>query len=408
MKCRHCRSELSHIFLDLGSAPPSNAYLSEADLGAPEKSFPLRLYVCERCWLVQTEDHARADELFASDYAYFSSTSQSWLRHAEQFAQDIIARLGLSAESFVIEVASNDGYLLKNFVAAGIPCLGIEPTESTAQAAEALGIPVLKDFFGVRVAVALRAAGRQADLICGNNVFAHVPDINDFSASLRLALKPGGTVTLEFPHLLRLIERNQFDTVYHEHFSYLSLLAASRVLNEAGLRVFDVEELPTHGGSLRIHVCHMSDGRHTGRTVREMLAREIAFGLTDLALYRNFQKQADKVRNDFVAFIEAERQAGKRIAAYGAAAKGNTLINYAGIKAGQIDFVCDAAPSKQGRYLPGSRIPILPPEALAQRRPDWVVILPWNLADEVSEQQQAVRGWGGRFVVAVPELTVLA
>lgn len=407
MNCRHCRSSLSHVFLDLGSAPPSNAYLSEADLALPEKSLPLRLYVCERCWLVQTEDYAPAEELFSSDYAYFSSTSDSWLRHAQLFAQDIIARLQLSARSFVIEVASNDGYLLRNFAAAGIPCLGIEPTESTARAAEALGIPVLKDFFGVRSAVALRAAGRQADLICANNVLAHVPDINDFAAGLRLVLRRGGTITLEFPHLLRLIECNQFDTVYHEHFSYLSLLAVNRVLGEAGLRVFDVEELPTHGGSLRIYSCHLSDSRPTGKAVRELLAREIAFGLTDLALYRGFQKRADKVRNDFLAFVVRERQAGKRIAAYGAAAKGNTLINYAGIKAGQIDFVCDAAPAKQGRYLPGSRIPILAPEALAQRRPDWVVILPWNIADEVSAQQKAVRDWGGRFVVAVPELTVL-
>lgn len=408
MKCRHCRAELEHVFLDLGCTPPSNAYLSEADLSAPEKAFPLKLYVCSRCWLVQTEDHARAEELFAGDYAYFSSTSASWLRHAAEYSEMIIGRLGLNRKSFVIEVASNDGYLLKNFVAAGIPCLGIEPTASTADASEVLGIPVLREFFGVRSAATLKAFGKQADLICGNNVFAHVPDINDFARGLRYALKAGGTITLEFPHLLRLIEQNQFDTVYHEHFSYLSLLAAGAVLARAGLRVFDVDELPTHGGSLRLYACHAADTRAAEGRVQAMLDREIAFGLNDLAVYRDFQKKADKVKDDFLGFVTAQRGAGKTIAAYGAAAKGNTLMNYAGIKAGLIDFVCDAAPSKQGKYLPGSHIPVVAPATLAERRPDWVVILPWNIAQEISAQQQAVRNWGGRFVIAVPELRVLA
>jgi hypothetical protein len=407
MKCRHCATELTHVFLDLGSAPPSNNYLSKQDLDRPEVRYPLRLFVCDRCWLVQTEDFARAEELFASDYAYFSSTSKSWLEHAARYAGMVTRRLGLTKDSFVIEVASNDGYLLKNFVAAGIPCLGIEPTASTADAAEKLRVPVLREFFGTRVAGELAASGRQADLIAGNNVYAHVPDINDFTAGLRIALKPGGTITLEFPHLLRLIDENQFDTVYHEHFSYLSFTAVESVFAKAGLRTLDVEELPTHGGSLRVYGCHPDDPRPSSAAVHAMLEREARFGMKDLATYRGFQKKADKVRDDFRAFLAEQKRAGKTIAAYGAAAKGNTLLNYAGIGADSVAFVCDAAPSKQGKFLPGSRIPILPPGALAERRPEWVVILPWNIADEV-RQQQPLGAWGGRFVVAVPELRVLA
>lgn len=406
MKCRHCANELRNVFLDLGSAPPSNNYLSPDALGRPEAVYPLRLFVCERCWLVQTEDFARREELFASDYAYFSSMSRSWLEHAARYAQTITRRLGLDASSFVIEVASNDGYLLKNFVAAGIPCLGIEPTDSTADAAEKLGIPVLREFFGEKTARDLAAQGKRADLICGNNVYAHVPDINDFTRGLAAALKPGGTVTLEFPHLLRLIDENQFDTVYHEHFSYLSLTAVERIFAEAGLRVLDVEELPTHGGSLRVYGCHADDSRPSTPAVAAMLQREESFGLKDLATYRGFQRKADKVRDDFRRFVEEQKRSGRRIAAYGAAAKGNTLLNYAGIDARSIEFVCDAAPSKQGKFLPGSHIPVLPPAALADARPDWIVILPWNIADEV-RQQQPVGRWGGRFVVAVPELRVL-
>lgn len=407
MKCRHCQTELQHVFLDLGFAPPSNAYLSAQSLHGPEVTYPLKLFVCGHCWLVQTEDYAAADELFSGDYAYFSSTSQGWLRHAARYTEMITARLGLNRSSFVIEIASNDGYLLKNFVATGIPCLGIEPTDSTADAAEKIGVPVLRKFFGVTTAESLVREGRQADLICGNNVYAHVPDINDFTQGLRIALKPGGTVNLEFPHLLRLIENNQFDTVYHEHFSYLSLTAVSRIFEAAGLRVFDLEELPTHGGSLRLYGCHAGDARPTSAAVTAMLQRERDFGLLDLALYGQFQQRADKVKNDFLAFLLEQKRAGKRVAAYGAAAKGNTLMNYAGLKHDLIEFVCDAAPSKQGKYMPGSHMPILHPDELAKRKPDWIVILPWNIADEVREQQQQVRGWGGQFVIAVPELKVL-
>lgn len=408
MKCRHCNAELKHVFLDLGYAPPSNSYLSLEDLRKPETTFPLKLYVCEECWLVQTEDYTEAEELFSGDYAYFSSTSQSWLGHAARYAESITKKLRLNQNSFVIEVASNDGYLLKNFVANGIPCLGVEPTDSTADAAEKIGVPVLREFFGVATATDLADSGKCADLICGNNVYAHVPDINDFTQGLRIALKVGGTVTLEFPHLMRLIEHTQFDTVYHEHFSYLSLTTVLRIFAKAGLRIFDIEELQTHGGSLRIYGCHEEDQRQTEPIVQDLIKKEIAFGMKNLNLYQEFQHKADKVKNDFLSFLIEQKKAGKSIAAYGAAAKGNTIINYAGIKYDLIDFVCDAAVSKQNKFMPASHIPILAPTELAKRKPDWVIILPWNIADEVLQQQQQVLSWGGKFVIAVPQLKVLA
>ncbi|WP_027582474.1 class I SAM-dependent methyltransferase [Bradyrhizobium sp. Ai1a-2] len=408
MKCRHCHAQLQHVFLDLGHAPPSNAYLSEAQLRAPETTFPLKILVCDTCWLVQTEDYTAADELFSSDYAYFSSTSQGWLKHAKAYCDKITDALHLKRDSFVIEVASNDGYLLKNFVAAGIPCLGIEPTASTADAAEKIGVPVLRAFFGTATATKLAQGGQQADLICGNNVYAHVPDINDFTAGLRIALKRGGTINLEFPHLKNMIAYNQFDTAYHEHFSYLSLTAVARIFEKAGLRVFDLEELPTHGGSLRIYGCHHDDPRQTTAAVTAMLAEEKRSGLQDLRLYQAFQQKADKVKNDFLAFLIEQKRAGKSVAAYGAAAKGNTLMNYAGLKHDLISFICDAAPSKQNKFMPGSHIPILHPEELARRKPDWVVILPWNIAAEVLQQHEQIKSWDGRFVVAVPELKVLS
>lgn len=408
MNCRHCYTPLDEVFLDLGFAPPSNAYLSAADLRAPERYFPLKLYVCTACWLVQTEDHAQASELFSPDYAYFSSVSQSWVDHAARYASMITARLGLGKQSFVIEVAANDGYLLKNFVAAGIPCLGIEPTASTAAAAERIGIPILREFFGKALAERLAAVGKQADLIAGNNVYAHVPDINDFTAGLKAALKPGGTITLEFTHLMRLIEHTLFDTVYHEHFSYYSLRTVSHIFASAGLRVFDVEELPTQGGSLRVYGCHAGDARVTAPAVGAVLAEEDRRGLGHVDIYREFQPRADRVKNELLAFLIEQKRAGKRVAAYGAAAKGNTLLNYAGVKPDLLPFVCDAAPSKQGKFLPGVHIPILPPAVLRERRPDVVLILPWNIAEEVVQQHGYVREWGGRFVVAVPELRDVA
>lgn len=407
MNCRHCHHPLEHVFLDLGFAPPSNAYLSQADLNKPERYYPLKLFVCEHCWLVQTEDYAQADELFSHDYAYFSSVSQSWLAHAAFYTDMITKRLGLSKNSHVIEVASNDGYLLKNFVEAGIPCLGVEPTASTAAAAEKLGIPIRREFFGQPLAQRLVAEGKQADLILGNNVYAHVPDINDFTAGLKTALKPGGAITLEFPHLMRLIEHAQFDTVYHEHFSYLSVYSVSQIFACAGLRVFDVEDLPTHGGSLRVYGCHAEDERQTVDAVPALLAEEARKGMRSLESYREFQSRADRVKDDLLLFLIEQKHAGKNVAAYGAAAKGCTLLNYAGIKPDLLPYVCDAAPSKQGKYLPGTHIPIEHPDVLRERKPDIVLILPWNIQAEVMQQMAHVREWGGKFAVAVPAITVL-
>lgn len=406
MKCRHCASPLEHTFLDLGFAPPSNAYLSLEDLSKPEKYYPLKVKVCTHCWLVQTEDYAQADELFNADYAYFSSTSSGWLAHAAGYAQAMIRRLQLNQNSHVIEIASNDGYLLKNFVAAGIPCLGIEPTASTAAAAEKLGIPVLREFFGEALGQQLAARQQQADLIAGNNVYAHVPGINDFTRGLKAALKPNGTITLEFPHLMRLIEHTQFDTVYHEHFSYLSLYTVERIFKAAGLRIWDVEQLPTHGGSLRIFGCHVEDPRSSTRAVDALLVEESQRGLQTLATYQNFQARADKVKDDLLSFLIEQKRAGKKVAAYGAAAKGNTLLNYAGVKPDLLPFVCDAAAAKQGKYMPGSHVPILPPNVLAASAPDYVLILPWNIAAEVKQQNAALAAQGTRFVTAVPTLNI--
>ena len=406
MNCRHCGKPLQHTFLDLGFAPPSNAYLGEAELSTPEIYFPLKLKVCDSCWLVQTEDYAKAELFFSKDYAYFSSTSTSWLEHATRYAKAITERLSLGADSFVIEVASNDGYLLKNFLAAGIPCLGIEPTASTASAAEQLGIPVLREFFGEALGKQLSMEGWQADLIAGNNVYAHVPDINDFTRGLKEALKPNGTITLEFPHLMRLVEHTQFDTVYHEHFSYLSLYTVSRIFAAAGLRVCDVEELPTHGGSLRVFGCHTEDARSNSGAVAAVLGAEAEAGLQSLAVYEAFQQRADEVKNGLLSFLIAQKRTGKKVAAYGAAAKGNTLLNYAGVKPDLLSFVCDAAPSKQGKYLPGSHLPVFAPERLKVEKPDIVVILPWNIAVEVMQHTSYIREWGGQYATAVPVLEV--
>lgn len=407
MNCRHCAKPLENKFLDLGFAPLSNSYLSREALSAPEKYFPLRLFVCDHCWLVQTEDFARASEIFDADYAYFSSTSSMWLEHATRYAQNISRRLSLGANSLVIEVASNDGYLLKNFVAAGIPCLGIEPTASTAAAAEAQGITVLREFFGEALGKRLASEGKQADLIAGNNVYAHVPDINDFTRGLKAALKPGGTVTLEVPHLMRLIEFTQFDTVYHEHFSYLSLFSVAQIFKAAGLRVCDVEELPTHGGSIRVYGCHAEDKRAETSAVLGLFAEEKRRGLQELGIYGGFQARADRVKDELLSFLIGVKREGKSVAAYGAAAKGNTLLNYAGVKPDLLPFVCDVAPSKQGRFMPGSHIPILPPSALDAHRPDYLLILPWNLTEEVKHRNAKLSGLGTKFVKAVPGIMVI-
>jgi SAM-dependent methyltransferase len=407
MNCRHCNTPLKHTFLDLGFAPPSNAYLTEEDLNKPEVYYPLKVKVCDSCWLVQTEDYANADALFTPEYAYFSSTSASWLDHAKRFSDQIIKKLGLNSQSFVIEVASNDGYLLKNFAQAGIPGLGIEPTDSTAAVAEQLGIPVRREFFGAALGKRLTDEGKQANLIIGNNVYAHVPDINDFTRGLKAALKPGGTITLEFPHLKRLIEQAQFDTVYHEHFSYLSLQIVSRIFAVAGLRVWNVEELPTHGGSLRIYGCHQDDPRSTQAAVSSVLQAEFQHGLQDLNTYLKFQPRADKIKDDLLSFLIEQKRLGKKVAAYGAAAKGNTLLNYAGVKPDMIEFVCDAAQAKQGKLMPGSHIPILHPSEMLNRTFDYVLILPWNIAPEVVHQNKGLRSPGVRFVTAIPQLAFL-
>jgi C-methyltransferase C-terminal domain/Putative zinc binding domain/Methyltransferase domain len=407
MICRHCVEPLQQTFLDLGFAPPSNAYLAARDLHRPERYFPLRLKVCTNCWLVQTDTDPSASELFSADYAYFSSTSLTWLDHAARYTGMIVQRLQLNGASFVIEVASNDGYLLKNFLAAQIPCLGIEPTDSTATAAESLGIPVLREFFSEALGKRIADQGKPADLIIGNNVFAHVPEINDFARGLKAVLKPGGTITLEFPHLMRLIENTEFDTVYHEHFSYFSLHTVSRILGAAGLRLWDVEELPTHGGSLRVYCCHQESDRSATGNIERILAAERRAGLLDLAIYDAFQNRVNRVKDALLIFLIEEKRAGRRLAAYGAAAKGNTLLNYAGVKPDLVPFVCDAAASKQGKFLPGSHIPILSPSALRERKPDRVLILPWNIADEICRQHAYIEEWGGRFVVAVPEIRIL-
>lgn len=408
MICRHCKQPLMHTFLDLGHAPPSNAYLTAEQLDLPEKTFPLKLYVCDHCWLVQTEDVTGAENLFTEDYAYFSSVSQSWLLHAERYCQQITRRLQLDDHSMVVEVAANDGYLLKNFLVAGIPCLGIEPTASTADHAEKLGIPIVRAFFGQHLAQKLVKQGKQADLIIGNNVYAHVPDINDFTTGLKTLLKTGGTITLEFPHLLELVQHRQFDTVYHEHFSYLSFTTVKHIFEKSGLRIFDVERLPTHGGSLRIYACHRDDSRDTQVSVADLLANEKNFGLTSLSTYVGFQACTEEIKQALVDFLTHQKRLNKSVVAYGAAAKGNTLLNYAAVTSELLPWVVDAAASKQGKFLPGSHIPILAPDQITKHQPDFVLILPWNLADEVMQQQAHIRQWGGQFVTAIPELKVMS
>ena len=407
MNCRHCSARLGLELIDLGSSPPSNAYLSAEMLLAPEKTFPLQVMVCEQCWLAQTLDFADAHELFSADYAYFSSFSTTWLQHAERYVGEMTERFRLDGNSHVVEVASNDGYLLQYVQSRGIPCLGIEPTASTARAARGKGIETLEMFFGAAVGAQLAAKGRQADLMVANNVLAHVPDINDLLAGFAGLLKPQGVATFEFPHLLRLLAENQFDTIYHEHFSYLSLVAVERIFARNGLAVFDVEELPTHGGSLRVFAQRADGGRHpaTGR-VGALLKRETDAALNTARAYRGFQSRAEKVKDDFLLFLIEAKRSGKRVAAYGAAAKGNTLLNFSGIRRDLISYVADRNPAKQNRFLPGTRIPVVSDEALYRDQPDYVVVLPWNLKSEVM-QQLRVAGLGAtRFVTAVPRLEV--
>ncbi len=404
--CRFCNAPLFHVFADLGVTPLANAYVKPADAGSPDATYPLRAFVCDECWLVQAEAFASPQEIF-SDYAYFSSFSDSWVEHARRFADGAIARFGLTARSQVIEVASNDGYLLRHFVSRGIPALGIEPAQNVAKVAREAGVPTECRFFGRETATDLAERGLLADLVVGNNVLAHVPDINDFVGGMAIVLKPDGVVSFEFPHLLQLIENVQFDTIYHEHFYYLSLLAVENVLARHGLVVVDVEELPTHGGSLRVTAARGSSAAHRPtKGVEKVRNDERAAGLADVARYRAFQQTILPVREGLLAFLRKARAEGRSVAAYGAAAKGNTLLNFCGIGTDLIAYVVDRSPHKQGHLLPGSRLPIHAPERLAETKPDYVLILPWNISAEIVANND-ISAWGGRYVIAVPELAVL-
>ena len=406
MKCRHCGAPLALQFVDLGSAPPSNAYLTEKSLKKMEPWFPLRVLVCAECWLVQTEDYAGAEDIFREDYAYFSSYSKSWLDHSERYVSSVVERFSLDKNSLFVELASNDGYLLQFVAARGIPCIGVEPTASTAAAAKAKGLEVIQDFFGIRLAGKMAEKSRQADMVAANNVLAHVPDINDFVAGVSILLKATGVATFEFPHIVNLVAQNQFDTIYHEHFSYLSLTAVVGIFEHNGLTVFDVEELPTHGGSLRVYAQPKNGPHERTKAVAELLQREASIGITSVSFYANFQGRAEKAKNHFLSFLLEARLRGKRVAGYGAAAKGNTFMNFAGIRPDLIPFVVDKNPAKQGNFLPGSRIPIVSENLLREQRPDYIVIFPWNIADEVMADLTYARDWGARFVTAIPELRI--
>ena len=408
MKCRHCNTELTLPLIDLGTSPPSNAYVNQEALHGPEKYFPLRVLVCSECWLVQTEDYAYADELFLADYAYFRSFSTTWLKHSEQYVVDMAQRFSLNENSNIVEVAANDGYLLQYAKVRNIPCLGIEPTKSTAEAARAKGIEVIESFFCVELAQKLVEQGRQADLTAANNVLAHVPDINDFVSGFAVLLKPEGVSTFEFPHLLHLVNETQFDTIYHEHYSYLSLTAVKQIFENNGLTVFDIEELSTHGGSLRVYAQRKDLGIYDiSNNVKKLLDREKAAGMKSKMFYSGFQTKANKVKNDFLSFLINAQREGKSVVGYGAAAKGNTLLNYAGIRADLLSYVVDRNPAKQEKFLPGCRIPIYNEEYLKQHKPDYIVILPWNLREEVINQLDYLRERNGKFVTAVPSLKVI-
>jgi SAM-dependent methyltransferase len=405
--CRGCGAPLHRTFVDLGAQPLANSFLEPAALNRMEPFYPLHVRVCDRCFLVQLPEVESPESIFG-DYAYFSSFSDAWLRHAEAYVGLMVERLGLDASSHVMEIASNDGYLLQYMVARGVPVLGVEPAANVAEAAEARGVPTHVAFFGVETARRLVAEGRAADLIAGNNVLAHVPDLHDFVAGLAIALKPAGTITLEFPHLLRLMAERQFDTIYHEHFSYFSLLAVEPVFARHGLAVVDVDRLPTHGGSLRLYLRHAGGDPEVAAAVNELRDEEAAAGLGDLGTYTGFAEQVAEVKRDLLDFLIQSRRGGRRVVGYGAPAKGNTLLNYCGVGPDLLPYTVDRSPHKQGRFLPGVRIPIHAPERIAADRPDHVLILPWNIRDEIVEQLAGIRDWGGSFAVPVPRIAVLA
>ena len=406
MNCRFCGSGLTDVFLDLGSAPPSNAFLRAADLNAPELYFPLRLFTCTGCRLVQVDEIQKHDTLFSNDYVYFSSFSRTWLAHAQQYVEQVTRRLGLNQDSQVMEVASNDGYLLQYVKARGIPCVGVEPTASTASVARALGIETVDQFFGLDFARRFGASRHPVDLLIGNNVLAHAPNLNDFVAGIAAILAPEGVATLEVPHLLRLVEQRQFDTVYHEHFSYFSFHTLRQIFLAHRLCIWDVDELSTHGGSLRVWVGRQEAARQVLPSVAALLAKETAAGMMTADFYGDFQTKANAIKNDFLSFLLDCNRSRKQVVGYGAAAKGNTLLNYAGVKTDLIDYIVDASPHKQGRFLPGSHIPVVSEVRIRQSKPDFVVIFPWNLKTEITEQLGYIREWNGKFVTAIPALDV--
>ena len=408
MMCRHCSAELKHTFVDLGSSPPSNAYLSKEALKEPEQWYPLKVMVCDHCLLVQTEDFVKVDTMFASDYAYFSSYSTSLLDHAKNYVEEVSSKFYLNSNSIVVEIASNDGYLLQYIKDKNIPCYGIEPTHSTAQAAREKGIEVVEDFFGVDVASRLEKQGRQADLMIANNVLAHVPDINDFVQGFSILLKPNGIATFEFPHVLNLINNNQFDTIYHEHYSYLSLTAVCNIFDFNGLTVFDVEQIPTHGGSLRVYAQLSDSGSYKVNTnVVDLQEKEDRAGINSINTYRGFQEQAEDIKNNFLSFLIKTKNNGHSVVGYGAAAKGSTLLNFSGVRPDLLPYVIDKSDAKQDKFMPGSRVPIMSETQLKKDKPDYIVIFPWNIQDEIIEQLAYIREWGGKFVIFIPSMRVI-
>lgn len=405
-KCLFCGAPLEHIFVDLGTSPPANAFLPPEKLDEPELFYPLQAWVCSECLLVQGPHYKRPQDIFTHDYAYYSSYSTSWVSHARQFVEAASRRFSLGRDSFVVETGSNDGYLLQHVRHKGIPCLGIDPCAGAAAVAEIRGIPTVTSFFNTSLARELLAEGKTADLLCGINVFAHVPDINDFVDAIRLLLKPDGVMTMEFPHLLNLVRGTQFDTIYHEHYFYYTLQVVKKILEAHGLRIFDVEELPTHGGSLRVYVCRLPASHPVTPNVGAVLQKEIECGMDRLDFYCGFQERIEKIRYELLSFLINVRHGGKTIGGYGAAAKGNTLLNYLGIRPDMLPYVVDASPHKQGKYLPGSRIPVVAEAKIRETRPDYVFILPWNLKEEISRQLSYIREWGGKFVTAIPSLKI--
>jgi len=406
-KCRFCGENLKYTFVDLGMSPLCESFLASDQLNMMEPFYPLHVYVCEKCFLVQLEEYVEPDSIF-TDYAYFSSYSDTWLKHASDYVEMINTRCSLGKDSRVVELASNDGYLLQYFVAAGIPVLGIEPAKNVAQVAIDKGVSTITEFFGEKLARELVEEGNQADLLLGNNVLAQVPDINDFIAGMKLLLKQHGVITMEFPHLMQLMKENQFDTIYHEHFSYFSLIAVEKIFAAHGLTIFDVEELPTHGGSLRIYACHVNDEVHPPLpAVAALRAIELVFGMTNLSTYASFAEQVRETKRKLLEFLISCKRQGKTVVGYGAPGKGNTLLNYCGIRTDFIDFTVDRNPHKQGEFLPGTHIPIYAPKEIINSKPDYVLILPWNLKDEIISQNLQVYDWGGKFIVPIPEVTVL-